>query len=53
MLTSRLAGYIDGGEVVRRGLTCEVAGDILLCTLTAECEEQIGKFVSIPKEQQE
>lgn len=53
VLTSRLAGYIDGGEVVRRGLTCEVAGDILLCTLTAECEEQIGKFVSIPKEQQE
>ena len=50
VLTRRLAAYIDGGTVVRRDLTCEVVGDILLCTLTAECEEQIGKFVSIPKE---
>ena len=47
VLTRRLAAYLDGGTVVRRELTCEVAGDILLCTLTAECEEQIGKFVSI------
>ena len=52
VLTSRLAGYINGGTVVSRSLTCEVIGDILLCTLTAECEEQIGKFVSIPKEHQ-
>ncbi len=51
VLTRRLAAYIDGGTVVRRDLTCEVVGDILLCTLTAECEEQIGKFVSIQKEQ--
>ena len=53
VLTRRLAAYIDGGTVLRRDLTCEVIGDILLCTLTAECEEQIGKFVSIPKEQQD
>ena len=53
VLTRRLAAYLDGGTVVRRELTCEVVGDILLCTLTAECEEQIGKFVSIPKEQQD
>ena len=49
VLTRRLAAYLDGGTVVRRELTCEVVGDILLCTLTAECEEQIGKFVSIPE----
>ena len=51
VLTNRLAAYLNGGTVVSRELTCEVTGDILLCTLTAECEEQIGKFVSIPKEQ--
>lgn len=49
VLTRRLTAYIDGGTVLRRDLTCEVIGDILLCTLTAECEEQIGKFVSIPE----
>lgn len=53
VLTNRLASYLDGGTVVSRSLTCEVVGDILLCTLTAECEEQIGTFISIPKEQQE
>ena len=51
VLTYRLAAYLNGGTVISRELTCEVLGDILLCTLTAECEEQIGKFVSIPKEQ--
>ena len=50
VLTSRLAAYLNGGTVHSRELTCEALGDILLCTLTAECEEQIGKFVSIPKE---
>ncbi len=53
VLTARLAAYIGDGTVVHRDLTCEVVGDILLCTLSAECEEQIGKFVSIPKEQQD
>ncbi len=53
VLTNRLAAYLNGGTVVRRELTSEVSGDVLLCTLTAECEEQIGKFVSIPKEHQE
>ena len=53
VLTNRLAAYLNGGTVVRRELTFEVSGDVLLCTLTAECEEQIGKFVSIPKEHQE
>lgn len=53
VLTRRLAAYLDGGTVVRRELTCEVVGDILRCTLTAECEEQIGKFVSIPDNSQD
>lgn len=53
VLTARLAACLEDGEVLRRDLTCEVAGDILICTLTAECEEQIGEFVSIPKEKQE
>lgn len=48
VLTSRLAAYIGDGTVVSRDLTCEVIGDILLCTLTAECEEQIGTFIPIP-----
>ena len=53
VLTDRLSGYIGEGEVVSRDLTCEVVGDILICTLSAECEEQIGEFVSIPKEKQD
>lgn len=48
VLTRRLAAYIGDGTVVSRDLTCEVVGDILLCTLTAECEEQIGIFIPIP-----
>lgn len=52
VLTNRLAEYLDGGTVVSRSLTCEVADDMLLCTLTAECEEQIGQFVLMPKEQE-
>ena len=52
VLTDRLAAYIGDGVVVNRALTCDRAGDILICTLAAECEEQIGKFVSIPKEHQ-
>ena len=50
VLTSRLAGYIGDGEVLSRELTGQVEGDTLLVTLTAECREQIGQFVEIPKE---
>ena len=38
------------GEVLSRELTGQVEGDTLLVTLTAECREQIGQFVEIPKE---
>mgnify|MGYP003291701935 CR=1 FL=1 len=48
VLTRRLAAYIGDGTVVSRDLTCEIVGDILFCTLTAECEEQIGIFIPIP-----
>lgn len=50
VLTARLAGYLEDGKVLSRSLTSEVTGDILLVTLTAECEEQIGKFIETPKE---
>lgn len=52
VLTRRLAQCLDGGEVLRRELTCAAAGDMLLVTLTAECEEEIGKFIDLPKEQE-
>lgn len=50
VLTGRLADCLSEGEVLSRELTYEVVEDTLLVTLTAECEEQIGKFVDIPKE---
>ena len=50
VLTQRLEGYLPEGEVLSRELSYEVVEDTLLVTLTAECEEQIGKFVEIPKE---
>lgn len=52
VLTDRLAAYLDGGRVVSRSLTCEAVDGMLHCTLTAECEEQIGQFVLMPKEQE-
>lgn len=50
VLEERLAGLLEEGTVLSRELTGEIAGDTLLVTLCAECEEQIGKFVAIPKE---
>ena len=41
---------LEEGTILSRELTTEIMGDTLLVTLTAECEEQIGKFVEIPKE---
>ena len=40
----------EGGEVLERSLGYEIVGDTMLVTLSAECEEQIGQFVEIPKE---
>lgn len=53
VLSERLAAYLTEGEVLSRELTYETVEDTLLVTLTAECEEQIGKFVDLPKEQRE
>lgn len=50
ILTARLEESMDGGSVLSRELSAETENDTLLVTLTAECEEQIGKFVDIPKE---
>ena len=50
VLTARLEESMDEGTVLSRTLTAEIQDDTLLVTLAAECEEQIGKFVDIPKE---
>lgn len=48
-LTRRLAAYLapGGGEVLSRALTYEERDGVLTVTLSAECEEQIGKLVEI------
>ena len=48
VLTARLEGYLEEGEVVSRELTAQRVGDTLMVTLTAECQEQIGRFVEMP-----
>ena len=50
VLTARLAGYVEEGEVLSRELTGEVVDGDLVVTLSAECEEQIGRLVEIPKD---
>ncbi len=51
VLTRRLAAELgEDGEVLDRTLTYERAGEDLIVTLSAECGEQIGQFVEIPKE---
>lgn len=50
ILTARLGQCVEDGQVLSRELTAQVVEDTLLVTLTAECEEQIGKFVEIQKE---
>ena len=49
-LLARLKSELEEGTILSRELATEMVGDTLLVTLTAECEEQIGKFVEIPKE---
>ena len=48
VLTARLADCLEEGEVLSRTLTAQAVGDALLVTLTAECQEQIGRFVELP-----
>lgn len=50
VLLERLEGYLEGGEILHTQLRKETKGNTLLVTLVAECEEEIGKFVEIPKE---
>ena len=44
---------MEEGTVLRRSLSCQEADGTLLVTLSAECEEQIGKLVEMPVEMQE
>ena len=48
VLTERLEGYLEEGKILSRDLTCAKVGDTLMVTLSAECEEQIGKLVDMP-----
>lgn len=50
VLTARLEQELAEGEIVSLNWSSAVRGDMLYITLAAECEEQIGKFVEIPKE---
>ena len=49
VLTERLAGYLSEGQVLSRELTSQVVGDTLLVTLSAECQEQEGRFIELPE----
>ncbi len=48
VLEERLAGYVEDGDILSKEITSKKAGDLLVVTLLAECEEQIGKFVDAP-----
>lgn len=49
VLDARLAEYLDEGEVLRREISSEVVDGNLVVTLSAECEEQVGRFVDTPQ----
>ncbi len=48
VLEERLADYVEDGDILSKEITSTKAGDLLVVTLLAECEEQIGKFVDAP-----
>ena len=48
VLDARLAGYLDGGEILNREIGSEMADGCLVVTLSAECQEQIGRFIQSP-----
>ena len=50
VLTARLEAYMEEGQVLSRELTSQVVDGNLVVTLVAECQEQIGRLVEIPKE---
>ena len=47
VLTARLEGCMEEGEVLRRELSFQTEGDMLVVTLSAECQEQIGRLVEL------
>ena len=47
---SQLETLLGEGELLSRQVNSQVEGDTLLVTLSAECREQIGRFVAIPVE---
>ena len=50
VLDRELDALLGDGELLSRQVNSQVEGDTLLVTLTAECREEIGEFVEIPKE---
>ena len=48
VLDQRLAGYLDEGEVLSREISAEERDGCLVVTLSAECREQIGRFIDAP-----
>ena len=48
VLDARLAGYLDEGEILSREIGSEVVDGNLVVTLSAECQEQIGRFIDVP-----
>ena len=50
VLEAYLTGGMEEGQVEQETLTSVPWGDDILVALSAECQEQIGRFVEIPKE---
>ena len=48
VLDARLADYLDEGEILSREVGSEVVDGNLVVTLSAECQEQIGRFIDVP-----
>lgn len=48
ILEARLEAYVEEGKILSRELIGEAVDGVLLVTLSAECEEQIGTFVDAP-----
>ena len=48
VLAERLEGYLEEGEVLSREISAAEQDGNLVVTLSAECREQIGRFVDAP-----
>ena len=48
VLDARLASYLDEGSILSREIASETVDGNLVVTLSAECEEQIGRLVELP-----